>query len=370
MWNFLISTPVKNKIRSRQMGKNSLLYFILISGGILFFIGWLFFLKPGNSPKEFVRSLDAVPEAFDRIFIDQVNSSVQALTDTSFIFRPSQIRTYQDDIYVSDFSDFTIYKYDLEGIETGKIETGKGEGPGEFQNLTDFDVIDGTLWAVDIRNFTVSSFSIDTGEYLSGFKVENRPIRITTLKDGLVVQWLGAEKLFSKFDFSGNEIYHFGEIIENQVQHVLSLDGALISNKLDRFTYIPSYASLIYHYQGDGELINVLKAPDGVEFPATRREGAMSFAPEFSFQRDGYMDDNDNLYVYTRLPEGFLSMSTTQERVYSTIDKYDLVAGEYISSLHIPHEYGSAVYSPHTQALYSVYQGESFIYQIQAEERF
>src|SRR5690625_5411193 len=88
-------------------------------------------------------------------------------------------------------------------------------------------------------------------------------MRVRVLDDGFVVLWLGAEKLFSKFDFQGNEIHHFGEIIEDQILHQLSMDGTIRSNGQDRFVYIPFYASLIYHFDSEGNKINILKAPDG-----------------------------------------------------------------------------------------------------------
>ena len=188
---------------------------------------------------------------------------------------------------------------------------------------------------------------------------------VTQLRgDGFIVQWLGSELLFSKFDYQGNELFQFGEIIENQIQHVLSLTGTIRSNSENRFVYIPSYASLIYHYDGNGELINILKAPDGMEFPATRREGATSFAPGFVFQRDGFLDENNKLFVYTGFPGDRNSNGEwTEGEPWSSVDKYDLVSGKYIKSIKLPGRYSSAMYNPKNQFLYGADFEKSYIHQ-------
>src|SRR5690625_1700042 len=112
----------------------------------------------------------------------------------------------------------------------------------------------------------VTSYSLSTGEYIDNYSLESRPMRVTVLEDGFVVLWLGAEKLFSKFDFQGNEIHHFGEIIEDQILHQLSMDGTIRSIGKDRFVNIQSYASLIFHFDSEGTKINIFKALDGVTF--------------------------------------------------------------------------------------------------------
>src|SRR5690625_2288012 len=149
----------------------------------------------------------------------------------------------------------------------------------------------------------VTSYSLSTGEYIDNFSLESRPMRVTVLEDGFVVLWLGAEKLFSKFDFQGNEIHHFGEIIEDQILHQLSMDGTIRFNGQDRFVYILLYASHIYHIDSERNKINMLKATDGVNFTSVLRDGPTTFAPYFLFMRYGFIEEDDNLYVYVTLPD-------------------------------------------------------------------
>jgi hypothetical protein len=105
--------------------------------------------------------------------------------------------------------------------------------------VTDFDIKDDVIYVADSQSMRVTSYSIETGENIDTFSLENRPMRVTCLKDGFIVQWLGNDLLFSKFDYEGNEILQFGEIVEDQFQHQMSLDGTIRSNRNDRFVYIP-----------------------------------------------------------------------------------------------------------------------------------
>jgi hypothetical protein len=254
---------------------------IIFSVTIIVITGiWVFLNSSSSDEVDFVRALDASAEQFERDIVEiSLQSSFHA--DTTSIFQPAQIRINNNLTYVNDFTDFTIYEYDSKENQKRKLTTTSGRGPGEVQHITDFDVKDDTIWIADSQSMRVTSYSLRTGEYINNYSLENRPIRVTVLEDGFVVLWLGAEKLFSKFDFEGNEVLHFGDLIEDQALHQMSLGGTIRSNGQDRFVYIPFYASLIYHFDGNGDLINILKAPDGIEFPVTERDGPTTFSPDF-----------------------------------------------------------------------------------------
>ncbi|WP_069133230.1 6-bladed beta-propeller [Rhodohalobacter halophilus] len=327
---------------------------------VVFIIGIVILINSiGDAEPNFLRTLDETPEVFERN-ISQVSYQASHLADTSAVFRPAQIRFYDNHVYLNDFSDFTIYEYDFEGNQKRVLTTNRGRGPGEILHLTDFDINDDVIYVADSQSMRVTSYSIETGENIDTFSLENRPMRVTCLKDGFIVQWLGNDLLFSKFDYDGNEILQFGEIVEDQYQHQMSLDGTIRSNRNDRFVYIPFYSSLIYHYESSGELINILKAPDGVHFPFTRREGATAFAPDFSYMRDGYLDENNNLYVYTSIPGD--DNQPSEESLISYLDKYNLRTAEYVESIRLHDHYTSVMYNPNDHVIYASDMGFSFKY--------
>ena len=161
---------------------------------------WLFLDSSSKDNVDFVRALDASPSEFEREVVEvSIQSSI--LADTTYIFRPAQIRINSNFTYVNDFADFTIYEYDSEGNQKRKLTTTRGRGPGEIQHLTDFEVKNDTIWIADSQSMRVTSYSLSTGEYIDNYSLESRPMRVTVLEDGFVVLSLGAEKLFSKFDF-------------------------------------------------------------------------------------------------------------------------------------------------------------------------
>lgn len=325
---------------------------------VAFIIGTVILINSiGDTEPNFLQTLDENPEAFERN-VTEISYQTFHLADTSAVFMPAQIRFYDNHIYLNDFSDFTIYEYDFEGNQKRKLTTTRGRGPGEILHLTDFDIKDDVIYVADSQSMRVTSYSIETGENIDTFSLENRPMRITCLKDGFIVQWLGNDLLFSKFDYEGNEIHQFGEIVEDQFNHQMSLDGTIRSNRNDRFVYIPFYSSLIYHYESNGELINILKAPDGVHFPFTRREGATAFAPDISYMQDGYLDKNDNLYVFTNIPKD--EYPSNNERLIGYLDKYNLRTAEYIESVELDDHYTSVMYNPNDHVIYASDMGFSF----------
>ncbi|MGF1671130.1 MAG: 6-bladed beta-propeller [Balneolaceae bacterium] len=341
---------------------------------LLVYLTNAFLFEPEERSPEFVRAVDANPEKFKRILIkDSIQLISNDLSDTTSIFRPMTLKVFDGNIYLSDFTDFSIYEYDLYGNLIGKIKTGRGRGPGEFLNLTDFDVIDKTIWAVDSQNMKISSFSVETGELLTNIPVNRRPMRIACLKNVFIIQWFGTEKLFSIFNYNGEELKQFGEIIEKQRQHIASLDGTLISNYNDRFIYIPFYASLIYYFESDGKLINVIKGPDGIGFPTTKRDGARVWDPDFLYMRDGWIGKQNYLYVYTRLPESRNSEGSNKNVSPGFIDKFNLETGMYVASMEVPFSHSIAKFDPENHVIYSVdrgAQGKSFIHSLNGDINF
>src|SRR5690625_6985193 len=71
---------------------------------------WLFLDSSSKDNVDFVRALDASPSEFEREVVEvSIQSSI--LADTTYIFRPAQIRINSNFTYVNDFADFTIYEY-------------------------------------------------------------------------------------------------------------------------------------------------------------------------------------------------------------------------------------------------------------------
>jgi hypothetical protein len=77
--------------------------------------------------------------------------------------------------------------------------------------------------------------------------------------------------------------------------------------------------------------------------------------------RDGFIDDNDNLYVFTRVPdEDNYSMNSP----ISYLDKYNLIDAKYVKSLQMFEHFGSVMYNPKTKKIYGSDMEQSFVYHL------
>ncbi len=308
--------------------------FILIGGYIHF--------QPGYETKRLVdqmnKSLLSEANVFDRQIKRKEIQKNKKFTDNEIIKIPGLTRISDESIFISDFTDFSIYHYSYDGNLIRKIETGRGSGPGEIRQLMDFDISNDIIWLVDSELFRVSSFNLNTGEYINSFSVEKRPVRLTTLKNSLIIQWYGSEKLFSSFDFEGNEIKYFGELTENQLENPLSFDGQLTSNRNDIFVYVPAYASFIFVYNENGELLHMIDTPDDLSFPKAFRDGNISRPPNIkhSYTMVDSFISGSTLSVYTARSNLEDSPEYIAKKPFALIDIYDLEKGMYVRSIELP----------------------------------
>lgn len=74
----------------------------------------------------------------------------------------------------------------------------------------------------------------------------------------------------------------------------------------------------------------------------------------------GYLDENDNLYVYTRIPGD--DNQPSNENLIGYLDKYNLRSAEYLESIRLHNHYTSVMYNPNNHVIYASDMGFSFKY--------
>lgn len=342
---------------------------VFFSVAFIIFFSFLFvkflFLNGENDNLNGLVAVDTVTKEFSRTFTEQEAVYSIHFTDSASLKVPASIQLVDSTVYISDFSDFSIYNFHQDGTLVQKLKTGVGNGPGEFNHLSGYDIINGSLWAVDQANLRVSSFDLDSGEFYTNFSVQKRPWRITTLHDGLVIMWLGSDQLFTKFDFEGKEITRFGEIAEDQLQNPLSFDGEIASNRNDLFVYVPRYASLIYVYSSSGELKKVIQAPDGRSFQQTIQIDNVYQAPTVGnkyVMLDPVISDDNILSVYVAGTGEQNLKSTEDGKPIAMIDMYDLNEGIYLNSIILPFNHEIGKYDSENRIFFSTtaYEGNIF----------
>ena len=177
-----------------------------------------------------------------------------------------------DTIYISDRQDYAIKVFDDRGRFVRAIGR-KGEGPGEFQNITRVACLpEGRLLVMDWGLTRVSLFSSD-GTFIQSHNYQNTSFAVYLTADsfytrevvsiepgGAPMEW--KRILFVKaFDYSGTEIFSYGEFTPPQ--------SNFINEAGEQFSYSQPYDAVsvfagdpgtqsLYHCPGDAYLIEVI----------------------------------------------------------------------------------------------------------------
>lgn len=248
------------------------------------------------------------------------------------LFRPVQLRVYQDNLYILDFGDMKLKRFTLQGHLLTTIGEGRGQAPGDLALVSDFVVVDSVAWLVDSRRKTVSKFSIN-GSFIDRFIVETFPLRMSFVDNYIVLMHLGGEELFQITSKSGEVRKNFGSIISGQERDFLSLDGLLAPAPHSGFVYVPRYASYLYYYDKAGDMQKIIQTIDRQTFPKSDyREGdgrQVYTAPTPDIQNESISVYNDILYILVHM-----RISKMEER--AIVDRYRWSDGTYLSSTRLP----------------------------------
>ncbi len=257
--------------------------------------------------------------------------------EEAILYRPRTILVDEsDNIYVSDYQDAVIKVFDPHGHYVKTIGR-KGEGPGEFQAMTDMAFLpDGRLLVFDIRQRRTSLFA-RSGQFLNSHPWRNSHFDILLVDEtGYLTDenfFVGEDRkiLVTKYDFNGIELENWGEFTA-QGLHVKRIGDAMLSITTP---YAPrsifagdSVRKRLYHCLNDAYLIEVYEASGGlvrkidrpyIKIPFTRKDAEDYYAgvdrrnnkefsqlarevdlPEVMTVTDGMgVDDLGNLWVAT-----------------------------------------------------------------------
>jgi len=191
----------------------------------------------------------------------------------STIYRPDFCKCDKSgNVYVMDYSTFYIHKFSLVNGTNNYTHTyfgnGKGKGPGEFVNPTDFDIYNDNIYITDPSNGCIEIYSTK-GKYLERITLNNNiiPQRIEMLDGKMLVtsQRYNGKELFYFYSYDGDYIESFGEYIDktnlnNGVYH----DYDIIRISSNSFCYMPYYLGFMGFYR-DGNLQFVRTTIDGLK---------------------------------------------------------------------------------------------------------
>ena len=256
------------------------------------------------------------------------------LQNEDMLFNPSYTRVSpQGNLFVLDRGDQRIKKYSgQDGTLLQEFGNGRGEGPGEFQMITDMMVTPSERVLVcDSENGRITVFG-PSGQIEHEITPPTPPYRMAFVADPeqrlIVLPLYPVDELFDVYDLDGNLHHEFGLFIEDQTRNSLILDGKLRGHG-DGFVYTPLRIGWLASFTADGTAQYFRETIETVPIPEVVRSGDMA-----------YVDRDAPTLAYTVNPAGdeVLVTSSIDSSGHSirVLDVYSHADGDYLYSSKIP----------------------------------
>jgi hypothetical protein len=283
------------------------------------------FLGGVNAPR--------IQSARERVWREHAFEEVTTLSPAA-LTKPAILRVDEaGQIYVLDWADLRIKMFSPDGNILKTLGKGKGAGAGAFVNPTSFSVgAGGELWVSDPLQRRITRLDAD-GKARTTVP-QSSVDRIAVAGDVLITMAPPSRNAFIEvYDLSGDHLKSFGEMIEDQYENGLVLDGNIVADGESReFIYGGRYAGVIARFSADGERRFVVQTIDGTPPPKIVGIGeSQKLKPNGPQAVMGMSIVGDELYVLSgTLADG---AGGTGRQVMDVYDKRD---GNYLFSLKLP----------------------------------
>ena len=170
-------------------------------------------------------------------------------------------------IFVLDWSDLRVKEFSPDG----KLLRAFGEevgSPGAFANPTGFAMDSGgNLWVCDIKQRRIGVFNTDGSKRT--IKPQNNVYRIAAIGDVMIMMDTPVHsRLFETYDLSGQQLKSFGELLEDQSNKGLILDGDIVADAENHgIIYGGRYLGIIGGYDAEGKQRFLVQTIDNIPQP-------------------------------------------------------------------------------------------------------
>ncbi len=274
-----------------------------------------------------------VQPAAGRVWREHAFEKLLALSPTA-VSKPAIMRV--DDagnIYVLDWAELRIKMFGPDGNLVKAFGEGKGTGAGAFANPTSFSVgANGELWVCDPVQRRITRF--DSGGKARTFVPQSAVDRIAAVGDVLITMAPPRrDAFFEVYDSSGGQLKSFGEMIEDQSEKGIVLDGNVVGAGDNReFIYGGRYLGALARYGAGGERRFVVRTIDGVPPPKILSTGAsQQIRPNSPLAVLSISIKGDDLYVLSGVRADGAAGAGGE-----VLDVYDKRDGNYQFSLKLP----------------------------------
>lgn len=250
------------------------------------------------------------------------------------LFNPYWVKVDKfKNIYILDGGDFTIKKFSPEGRFSNRFGKGKGQGPGELLNPTDFTVaMNGDVWICDPIAGIITIFNPD-GSIKQTIRLKSLPQRIVLLNCGdfIIMPAIPITHLFEKYNAAGKLQSSFGSLLPNQDELHLLIDGWIEIGNDNALYFTFVRAGLIGSFSSQGVLRFFVETIDRIPLPKIE-----VFAK------------GSGMRIDQKAPLAALSMNVIDSTIYilswagsigrkgMVVDTYRTADGAYLESFEIP----------------------------------
>jgi len=254
--------------------------------------------------------------------------------DSTSLKDPVQMRAQNNaNIFVLDWQDLRIKEFSPDG----KLLRAFGEEvghPGAFANPTGFAMDSGgNLWVCDIKQHRIGVFNADGSKRT--IKPQNNVYRIAAVGDAMMMMDTPVQnKFFETYDLSGKQLKSFGELLEDQPDKGIVLDGDIVADVENRgMIYGARYLGIIGAYDAEGKQRFLIQTIDNVSQPLVSSfdGGLRKVKPNSALPVLSLSVLNNELYILSGVhPDGTTSQSGKVMDVYNKQD------GHYLYSWELP----------------------------------
>ena len=169
-------------------------------------------------------------------------------TTSESLFIPTKVKVKNNLLYVLDFGDLKVKRFSPYGKFLEMYGKGKGKGPGEFLNPTDFVVDDNlNIWVNDPYLMSITVIGADNS-IRKTFRAKNMSMKICLAKERVILmRAISLEYLFDIYSYNGDYLYSIGSnLLPEQSNPGFSLllggdidcDSEFLYGAFDRLNYL------------------------------------------------------------------------------------------------------------------------------------
>ena len=249
-----------------------------------------------------------------------------AVLNSTSLKAPAMMRAENSvNIFVLDWSDLRVKEFSPDG----KLLRAFGEemgSPDAFVNPTGFALDSGgNMWMCDLKQQRIGVFNTDGSKRT--IKPQNTTYRIVAIGDVMITMVTPSHsRLFETYDLSGQQLKSFGELLEDQTNKGIILDGDIVPDTENHgIIYGGRYLGIIGAYDAAGKQRFLVQTIDNVPQPkVVDIEGKRKVKPNTTRPVLSLSVLDNELYVLSGAQGG------------KVMDVYDKQDGHYLYSWELP----------------------------------